>query len=352
MQTNENGTKNEKYGGSDAVLIDIAKICLNAGTQLRTKLDNFQVERYSEIYKDGGPWSMTPIHLCFDGERYIPSNGYHRITAAKAAGLTQIAAFIKRASLDECMFDACAANKENTVARCRDTVQRAVRAALGFKPEWSDRKLAEWVGVHFNTIYIWRHKLEAEAREAAQATKKPNEGGQPGQPDESNSDAETPRRKILTRNGQVRTAPGPKKKTPAVSTPPKEMIGALQPDLRDIFADPTLNDLAKSFRVLVREIVAADPLAVVMSFRRTHPWIDPKSIDQYVGEATRSLTAIAEQIESNLPSVVCPDCQGEGSSSGNCPSCTPEGHTKSIGYLPAWRHVELLRERRLSGEGV
>lgn len=340
---NDDKCEPDGYDGVEPVLIDIDSIWMDAGTQMRPRLDKFYLERYAELYRDGGPWAMKPIRVVFDGKRHIPSNGFHRITSAKAAGLTKVAAFVKPGTLDDATIDACAANKEDQVSRCRDTVQKAVCAILAKKPNWSDKKMANHVGVHFNTVYNWRRKLE----DAAKAGGESNAGGGGEEVAEKKE-----KRTVLATNGQTKTVPPRKKNVPDARTPPPEVIGALPADLADVFADQTLPDLARSLRVVVRELASADILAVVMSFRRTHPWVDPKVIDQYVGEATRALTAVAEQIEGNLPSVVCPECQGEGSRGEDCPVCKPEGHKKSAGYLPGWRHNEFLSEKRLAAGAV
>lgn len=323
----ERTSEERREAKEQAILVKIDSLRVDGGTQLRSGMENYQIETYADRYRELGPWALPPVLVYFDGSSNWLSDGFHRRSGAKAAGLDEIPAFVRAGDLQTAIFEACGANKNNGLARCKDTVQRAVRSAIKCKPDWSNARIAKHVGVHINTVLTWRTRMEDEKRKS----------------EERSSPGTTPERKprvVLGTDGRTKTIQPRPGKPEVTERIPDRAMAALPLDLHDIFADPALSELAKSLRIITREIQIADPTKTVLSYTPTHPWMNPQAIDEFIGEACRLLAAAAEQIESNLPSCVCPSCNGEG---GDCASCTPEGRTKGCGWMPGWRYISFIK---------
>lgn len=124
------------------------RLVLDPAMQCRLEVNDDVVDEYAEAMLEGR--TFPPIRFCIvDGKRLVV-DGWHRVHAARAAGLERIAAeHVATCTRREAMLEAVKANREHGLRRSSDDKRRAVRVLLT-DPEWSamsNRELAELAGV-------------------------------------------------------------------------------------------------------------------------------------------------------------------------------------------------------------
>lgn len=170
-------------------MIPLDQIVATGETQSREgPLRQETVDEYVEGYKRGD--KFPPIKLMRDDDDgvYRTFDGYHRIAAAKAAGLTEILADIFRGSLDEAILAAAGANATHGLPRTHADRRKAVRMVLSvprFK-KMSNRAIAAEALVS--------DKLVAEIRKEIGEAAGPREGadGKVRKPPTKKAKEETP----------------------------------------------------------------------------------------------------------------------------------------------------------------
>lgn len=120
-------------------------IRLDGGTQPRVRIDPETVREYAERMKAGD--HFPPVTVYFDGADHWLSDGFHRVKAAREAGLAAVQANVWEGTRDDSFWMSLAANKDHGLRRTNEDKARAVKAALAARPRLSDRAIAEHVGV-------------------------------------------------------------------------------------------------------------------------------------------------------------------------------------------------------------
>ncbi len=154
--------------------VNIAEIISNDGLQAREKLDPATVDDYREIYAAGNPDSLPPVVVFCEGPKgYLLADGFHRLAAAKAAGLANIAADVRDGTRRDAVLHAVGSNAAHGLRRSAADKRRAVRMLLD-DPEWSgksDRWIAEQCRVHHQMVARCRtpqlddHPVERKGRD-------------------------------------------------------------------------------------------------------------------------------------------------------------------------------------------
>ena len=141
--------------------LKLSQIRLDGNTQPRTELDESLIAEYAQFYIDKA--DMPALSVMFDGVSYWLWDGFHRVHAARAAGLVEIDATVVPGTQADAQWLSYGANKAHGLFRSNEDKQRAVRAALAHpKAEsLSNRQIAEHCGV--SEITIRRHRGEAES---------------------------------------------------------------------------------------------------------------------------------------------------------------------------------------------
>ena len=141
--------------------LTLDSIRLDGGTQPRARLNDERVAEYTENLQAGVVF--PPVEVCYDGHEYWLWDGFHRVHAARAAGLVEIDATVVPGTQADAQWLSYGANKAHGLLRSNEDKQRAVRAALAHpKAEsLSNRQIAEHCGV--SEITIRRHRGEAES---------------------------------------------------------------------------------------------------------------------------------------------------------------------------------------------
>jgi hypothetical protein len=143
----------------------IAQIVLNAGTQARAQLNEEAVTEYGDAMMRGDVF--PPIIVFYDGTSYILADGFHRVQAASAAGLTELEADVRQGVLRDAIFYSLGANRRHGVHLTRADKRIAIERLLRDEEwsTWSDRKIAETVGVNHETVRAQRKRLAGDAPE-------------------------------------------------------------------------------------------------------------------------------------------------------------------------------------------
>ena len=140
------------------------QIHIDTGIQTRAATSEATIARYAELM--GAGVRFPPVLVFGKGGVYWLADGFHRVEAAKRAGVEMIRATIKPGNHRDALYAALAANREHGLARTNEDVARIMRLVLADR-EWSamsDRKIAQHVGVTHPTVSRWRKVIEAEAR--------------------------------------------------------------------------------------------------------------------------------------------------------------------------------------------
>jgi len=163
------------------VQIKLTDIRLDGKTQTRAAIDADTVAEYAEALR--GDAGALPAIVVFQ-EIPVPksgkvwlADGFHRVHAAKAAGLTEIAAEVRPGTWENALRYALGANGTHGLRRTRADVANAIRLAyenrkaLGLPDVPSARAVAELVGCSDKTagdqLRNFRTWTEAPARTGA-----------------------------------------------------------------------------------------------------------------------------------------------------------------------------------------
>ncbi len=111
--------------------------------QPREKIDLEVVRQYREEMEAGD--EFPPPILFYDGERYWPGDGFHRILAQE--GKEHIEADVRPGTRKDARLFACGANATHGLRRTNADKRRAVKMALEEMGEESDRAIAKHCGV-------------------------------------------------------------------------------------------------------------------------------------------------------------------------------------------------------------
>lgn len=144
------------------ILID--KIKLDPKLQPRNELNADAIQQYAEDMKNGDTFPAVEIKNV-NGHYYLTS-GWHRTLAAKRAGIETIDAIITNGTLDDAIWDSCAANIEHDRSGSRRTnrdKQKAVKMALRLERfhngQMNYSRIAKHTGVDPKMVSDWYKKL-------------------------------------------------------------------------------------------------------------------------------------------------------------------------------------------------
>lgn len=156
-------------------MLELELIRIDGGTQSRVELSQETVAEYAEAYKAGA--KFPPVVVFYDGTHRWLADGFHRYFGAKAAGLSQIYESVTPGTLRDAILYSLRANAEHGLNRTNADKRKAVTTMLA-DPEWSawsDRKIAEAVGVSVPFVGSIRRpevKEQQQKNRAASAARK------------------------------------------------------------------------------------------------------------------------------------------------------------------------------------
>lgn len=141
-------------------MIELSKIRIDGGTQQRVSINQETVDAYAEAYAAGQP--MPPVHLFYDGATFWLADGFHRLHAAKKAGLDRILEHITPGTRREAILYSLSANARHGLQRTNADKRKAVATMLD-DAEWSTfslRKIAEICGVTHPFVLTEKQKRQ------------------------------------------------------------------------------------------------------------------------------------------------------------------------------------------------
>lgn len=142
----------------NVVLLQIAIIRRDGGTQPRAQLDPTAVAEYAEAMLAGE--QLPPVTVFHDGADYWLADGFHRVKAAEQAGLAEIAVDVRQGDRRAAILFSTGVNAEHGLRRTNADKRRAVDVLMRDPQwsQWSDREIARQCKVG--------HPLVAEMRKA------------------------------------------------------------------------------------------------------------------------------------------------------------------------------------------
>lgn len=136
--------------------ISIDRIDTTGGTQMRCRIDDDTVADYRAAMIDGADFPAVVVFA--EGKKYWLADGFHRYRARLSIGARDIRCEVHVGDRFDAIAYAVGANKTNGLRRTNADKQMAVRAALSLErlASWSDRAIAELVGVDGKTVAAMR----------------------------------------------------------------------------------------------------------------------------------------------------------------------------------------------------
>lgn len=139
----------------------IEKIRLDGGTQSRSGLNSEVAEGYADDMRNGAVFPA--VEVMFDGSDYWLVNGFHRIEAAKLAGLLLVDADVSKGTQRDAWMVSRRANKDNGLHRTNADKRYAVESMLLDEEcvRWTDGRIADTCAVGQALVSRVRSELVA-----------------------------------------------------------------------------------------------------------------------------------------------------------------------------------------------
>jgi phage N-6-adenine-methyltransferase len=130
----------------------ISDIRNDGGTQSRDSLDAATVAEYADAMANGA--AFPAVVVFYDGQSYWLADGFHRVAAAKQAGMAQIDADIRQGSRRDAILLSVGANSSHGLRRTNADKRRAVMTLLNDEEwsRWTDREIARRCAVSHDFV--------------------------------------------------------------------------------------------------------------------------------------------------------------------------------------------------------
>jgi hypothetical protein len=145
--------------------LNLLNIRIDGGTQARLQLNQDVVAEYAEKMRDGEVF--PPVTVFFDGSEYWLADGFHRYFATKANAKTSIDCDVENGTQQEAKKYSWKANGKRGLRLNNDDYRNIILAMLSDEEtkKWSNRQIAEWVGVSHSTVNRIKSSLEQPSSE-------------------------------------------------------------------------------------------------------------------------------------------------------------------------------------------
>lgn len=135
--------------------------------------DRDTVAAYAQAMRDGAVFPPVILYReARNGTVLRLAEGAHRVEAALAIGLTTIAAEVRTGDRKACIVHGISTGRDFGLRFSTRDKRHQTELMLGNFPKWSDRKIAEALGIDHKTVAATKRRL-------AEATAEPGEIPQP-----------------------------------------------------------------------------------------------------------------------------------------------------------------------------
>lgn len=292
--------------------LEIPKIRIDGGTQMRAKIDQDTVNEYRDVWKSDG--EFPPLVVYSDGADLWLAGGFHRYHGAKAAGLEKVKCEVRDGTLMDAILFAVGDNRDHGLKRTNADKHKAVHFLLTH-PEWSkksDRAIADAAGVSHNFVSDLRKQLTAKQLSSDDSSKpQPTRTGKDGK--------ERPASSKPKPGKQKPKEPEPEPPSPEPVDVSLDLIGNELPEhliasAQDTWTEETVQVLDE----IMRDILAR-------CNKRGGNWLLRKIV-------TDNLKVARQHINDAAFHAICPDCNG---AKKGCDQC------RHNGWVPEWRYTEM-----------
>lgn len=140
--------------------ITITAIERNPDFMMRDTLDKTLIAQYKDNLEIILATAPITVYESNEGE-YILTDGFHRISAACQLNMETIPAIVFRGTRQDAHAAACLANLQHGKPLSRNERQNAIREFIKLRVKWSNRRIADEVGISDVTVLRYRRLLEA-----------------------------------------------------------------------------------------------------------------------------------------------------------------------------------------------
>jgi ParB-like chromosome segregation protein Spo0J len=134
--------------------LPLDELVLDPNLNLRDRLDDFTVERYAEAWQ-----RMPPVTVFEVDGQWLLADGFHRHASAVLLGRKTIPAEIRPGAFSDALDYVAGVNLFHGLPLTRAERRRAVDIKLRLHHDWSDRRLAEELGVSRELVAKTRRGL-------------------------------------------------------------------------------------------------------------------------------------------------------------------------------------------------
>lgn len=329
-----------RYGGM--LTIPLERLELDPALQIRSRLSRDAIERYTELYRENGLDALDEVEATQiddkdapGGVRFVVTDGWHRIHAAREAGLAAVLVQVTPGDREDAIIMAAKANNYHGVPLTIEDKRRAVRALLATREYAgkSDRKVAEALMVsHTFVANIRRELVDAATKGGGGALE------QAPAPERAPRTHEPEPELELEERDEPAAEDSPAKPAPEEIEVPGDPL-ELKPDTlaaRITDAKAKLASLVIPLREVLKSVV---------------DWTSPKQCrtDAHAPASQLNGDSVAADIRNAIagiqaaaPEDVCPYCSGDG-----CGECRNQGW---LGKL-RMKHVPAELRPKAGGKG-
>ncbi len=136
-------------GNVSTCSLALASLILDRSLQCRVTVQEDVVEEYSDAMSAGAVFPAVEVVVVMEEGCYLVVDGWHRVLAARRAGLEALTADIRRGSRRDALLAAVAANASHGLRRSREDKRRSAAVLLQDEGwcQLSSRQLGELAGV-------------------------------------------------------------------------------------------------------------------------------------------------------------------------------------------------------------
>jgi hypothetical protein len=281
-------------------LIPLASIPTHEASQVRIKIRPAVVRAYAQAMRQQvreGGLRFPVIVLFSDGQRHWLADGFHRVMAAREAGLTDFPAEVRSGNERDALLCSIAANAGHGLPRSNADKRKAVSLLLA-DPEWS-RWSDGAIARHCQVSQVFVSKIRKSA----------SHNGYEMKPRKVRRGAAVYEMQPRTINGEEMVAEG-SAETPGVAAPACDRIGMpLAPDVVGAFA--FAGDFAAAQGLLDQLAALVDRLAQGAGGAAYRQHLLSRAGDGRVTFYSPELNFFGQKLVSSAPHCgACPRCLG------------------------------------------